>query len=142
MRRSKTDTINELRDQFLAEKSDDYKNKFNQKTVDQQYAAIANWKRNAKNLGEATKDLAKVTAASVIAYLKDAHNKLTKLETLTPKEAQKIQNVIDSVKDSIDNFDKIKKKQLLKVLESQKKKLAEQNQNLDRQIQELQNELN
>lgn len=141
MRRTKGETIAEYRDLFLEGKSDDYKNKFNEKSEDQQYAAIANWKRNAKNLGAATKDLAKVTAATVVGYLKDAHKKLVKLETLTPKEAQKIQNVLDAVKGAIDNFDKIKKQQLIEVLKSEKEKLARQNQDIDQQIAKLQNEL-
>ncbi|MCH5229546.1 MAG: hypothetical protein J1F12_06075 [Muribaculaceae bacterium] len=141
MRRTKSETIAEFRDEFLSGKSEDYKNKFNEKSEDQQYAAIANWKRNAKNFADASKDLAKVTASNVIAYLKDAHKKLTKLETLTPKEAQKIQDVLDAVKGSIDNFDRIKKEQLLKVLISEKERLARQGNDLDRQIENLQNQL-
>lgn len=142
MRRSRSETIAEYRDEFLSSKSEDYKNKFNEKTLDQQYAAIANWKKNAKNLGMATKDLAKVTAATVMSYLKDAHKKLQKLETLTPKEAEKIVGLLDSVKGVVDNFDRIKKQQLIEVLKNEKEKLAKQNSDLDRQIEKLQNELN
>ena len=142
MRRSRSETIAEYRDEFLSSKSDDYKNKFNEKTLDQQYAAIANWKKNAKNLGMATKDLAKVTAATVMSYLKDAHKKLQKLETLTPKEAEKIVGLLDSVKGVVDNFDRLKKQQLIEVLKNEKEKLAKQNSDLDRQIEKLQNELN
>lgn len=141
MRRSKSETIAEFRDQFLEGKSDDYRNKFNEKNENQQYAAIANWKRNAKNLGVATKDLAKVTATSVVAYLKDAHKKLVKLEELTPKEAQKIVDMLDMVKGAVDNFDRIKKQQLLQVLKNEKDKLAQQGTELDRKIEDLQNQL-
>lgn len=142
MRRTRSETVAEYRDAFLADKPENYRNEFNNKTLDQQYAAIANWKRNVKNLGQATKDLAKVSAATVISYLKDAHKKLTKLETLTPKEAEKIQNMVDAVKNAIDNFDRIKKEQLLNVLKAEKEKLAKQGSDLDRQIESLQNELN
>lgn len=141
MRKSKSETIAEFRDEFLANKSEEYRNKFNEKNLDQQYAAIANWKRNAKNLGQATKDLAKVTAGTVVSYLKDAHKKLQKLETLTPKEAQKIVNALDAVRGSIDNFERMKKQQLLDVLKNEKVRLAKQGSDLDRQIEELQNEL-
>lgn len=141
MRKSKSETIAEYRNEFLAEKSDDYKNKFEQKNENQQYAAINHWLKSAKILGGATKDLAKVTASTVVGYLKDAHKKLVKLENLSPKEAQKIQELLDKVKGTIDDFDRIKKQQLIEVLKSEKEKLAKQNENLDRQIQDLQNQL-
>lgn len=141
MRKTKSEIIAEARDEFLAGKSEEYKNKFNEKTEQQQYVAIANWKRNAKNLGDATKELAKATAANVLGYLKDAHKKLVKLESLSPKEAEKIQIMLDKVKQSVDNFDKIKDQQLLQALKAEKEKLAKQNENLDRQIEALQNKL-
>lgn len=141
MRKPISETIAEYRDEFLAGKSEDYRNKFYSKNESQQYAAIQNWKRNAKNLGEATKDLAKVSASTVMGYLKDAHKKLVKLENLSPKESQKILGLVDDVKSAIDNFDKIKKQQLLETLKSEKEKLAKQNENIDRQIEALQNQL-
>ena len=141
MRRTKGDTIAEYRDEFLAGKSEDYKNKFNEKSEHQQYVAIANWKRNAKNLAVSTKDLAKVTANTVVGYLKDAHKKLQKLETLTPREAQKIQELLDSVKGAVDNFDRMKKEQYLAFLKAEKEKLQKQGTDLDRQIEDLQNQL-
>ena len=141
MRKTKSETIAEFRDEFLSGKSDEYKKKFDQKTLDQQYAAIANWKRNAMSLGEATKNLAKVTANTVISYLKDAHKKLQKLETLSPKEAEKIQQHLDHVKATIDNFDRVKKEQYLAYLKQEKEKLQKQGSDLDRQIEELQNQL-
>lgn len=141
MRRSKNETIAEFRDDFLAGKSDDYKAKFDSRTEDQQYAAIANWKRNAKNLGDASKDLAKVTAANVMAYLKDAHKKLVNLETLTPKETQKINDMLDKFKGAVDNFALLKKQQYLKSLQAEKESLQKRSANLDEEIQKLQNEL-
>lgn len=141
MRKPKSETVAENLQDFLAGKSEDYKNKFMEKSLEQQYIAIANWKRNAKKLGSATKDLAKVSAATVMSYLKEAHRKLVKLDTISPKESQKIQNLLDNVKSAIDNFDIIKKKQLLEALQSEKEKLAKQNENLELQIQKLQNEI-
>lgn len=140
-RKPKSETVAELRDQFLEGKSEEYKEKFNQKTLDQQYAAIANWKSSAKNLGNATKDLAKVTASTVVSYLKDAHKKLQKLETLSPKETEKIHKMLNTVKDTVENFTNLKKQQLIKELQDEKVRLAKQNEEIDRQIQSLQNEL-
>ena len=141
MRQSKAATVAQYRDQFLAEKSDDYKNKFDQKNLDQQYAAIANWKNNAKKFGMATKDLVKVSAKTVMGYLKDAHKNLVKLENLNPKEQEKIVALLDKVKDTINNFDRVKKEQLLNNLKNEKEKLAKQGCDLDRKIEELQNQL-
>ena len=141
MRKSRSETIAEYRDAFLSEKSDEYKAKFEQKNEDQQYAAINHWLKSAKDLGEATKGLVKATAATVLGHLKDAQKKLLKLETLTHKETQKIQELLDKLKNSINDFDRIKKQQLIEVLKSEKKKLAKQNETIDRQIQDLQNQL-
>ena len=141
MRKTRSETIAEHRDEFLSTKSEDYKNKFYQKTENQQYAAIANWKRTAKNFGMATKDLAKVTATTVVSYLKDANKKLQKLENLSPKEAEKIQQLLDAVRNSIDNFDRMKKQQLIETLKLEKEKLAKQGNDLDRKIEELQSQL-
>lgn len=142
MRRTKSETIAEYRDEFLAGKSEEYKNKFDQKNENQQYVAIANWKRNAKNLVDSTKDLATVTAGTVVSYLKDAHKNLKKMATLTPKEAQKMQDLLDQFRTAIDNFDRMKKEQLLQTLKAEKEKIEKQGSDLDRKIADLQNELN
>lgn len=141
MRKSRTETVAENRDAFLAGKSEEQINKFNEKTLDQQYAAIAAWKANAKKLGDSTKEVAKATAATVVSYLKEAHKKLQKLESLSPKEAQKLMNMLETVKGSIDNFERMKKEQYLAYLKAEKEKLQKQGNDLEQQIQNLQNEL-
>lgn len=136
-----SETVAELRDQFLATKSEEYRQKFDQKSLQQQYAAINQWKNSFKNLGMATKNLAKVSATNVVKYLKDAHKKLQKLEELSPKERAKIVAVLDTVKDTLDNFDRKKKEQLLNSYITEKENLNKLNQDLDRKIEELQNQL-
>ena len=88
-----------------------------------------------------TKKLAKETAAEVVKYLKEAHKKLKNVEMLTPKEQTKLIAVLDSVKDTVDNFDRKKKEQLLKNLISEKESLIQKGNKLDQDIQQLQNEL-
>lgn len=141
MRLKKNETIAKFRDEFLAEKSDDYKSKFDQKNQEQQYIAIMNWKRKAKALSNATGDLAKVTMANVIAHLKNAHKSLANLTELSPNQAIKVQALLDNVKDTIDNFDRIKKQQLLATLQKKKESLVKEGDDLNRQIEALQNEL-
>ena len=141
MRKPISETVAENREAYLAGKSEEQINKFNDKNLNQQYAAIMAWKSSAKKLGEATKDVAKTTAATVISYLKEAHKKIQKLEALSPKEAEKLMNMLDSVKSSIDNFDRIKKQQYLAYLKAEKEKLQKQGNAIDEKIQNLQNEL-
>lgn len=141
MRRSKSETIAEYRDKFLSGKSEDYVNKFNQKNENQQYIAIANWKRQAKALGEATGDLAKVTMANVVTSLKEAQKHLVKMTELSPKQAAKVQSLLDSVRTTIDNFDIIKKQQLLAALQKEKEELAKKNNYLENQIEQLKQQL-
>lgn len=141
MRKTKSDIIAEFKEQFLATKPESYRTKFEEKNESQQYSAINHWKKSVMDLGEATKDLAQVSAANVISHLKEAQKKLVKLEDLTPKETQKIHVLLDSVKDSVANFDKIKKQNMIKSLLNEKAKLAKKGEEIDKEIQSLQEQL-
>ena len=141
MRNSRIDTIAQHRDEFLAGKSEAYVKKFNEKNINQQYAAIAHWKRQAKALGEATGEVAKVGLNTVLVHLKNAHKQLVKLAELSPKQVAKIQGVLDSVKTTIDNFDMVKKQQLLASLQKEQENLAKKKEDLAKQIETLQQEL-
>lgn len=142
MRLKKEDTIAKFKDEFLAGKNDFYREKFNQKTTEQQYVAIMNWKRSLKKLGNATGDLAKATFANVVNQLKEAHKSLTQLTALTPKDAAKVQSLIDNFKGTIDNFEKVKKEQQIAALKTLQNKLQKQGKNLEKKIAKLQQELN
>lgn len=87
------------------------------------------------------KQVAQETASDIVKYLKDAHKKLQKLETLSPNEQAKLVGVLDSVKNTIDNFDRKKKEQLLQSLIKEKETLLQQGNKLDERIANLQNEL-
>lgn len=141
MRQKKEDTIAQLKDEFLAGKSEEYREKFNQKTTEQQYVAIMNWKRSLKKLGEATGDLAKATVTNVLNQLKEAHKSLTQLTVLSPKDAAKVQSLVDNFKDSINNFEKVKKEQQIAALKTLQNKLQKQGKNLEKKIAKLQQEL-
>ena len=141
MRLKKEETIAKFKDEFLALKNEAYREKFETKNKEQQYIAIMNWKRNAKKLAESSGELAKVTVANVLGQLKEAHRNLTQLQMVGPKEAAKIQAVLDSVKDTINNFDKLKKQQEIKALKTLKNRLKRQGENLDKKIASLQQQL-
>lgn len=141
MRQRKEDTIAQLRDEFLSGKSEDYREKFNKKTTEQQYVAIMNWKRSLKKLGDATGDLAKATIANVLNQLKEAHKSLTQLTVLSPKDAAKVHSLVDNFKGTIDNFEKVKKEQQIAALKTLQNKLKKQGANLEKKIAKLQQEL-
>lgn len=141
MRQRKEDTIAKFRDEFLAGKKEAYRELFDQKTKEQQYIAIMNWKRNAKKFAESSGELAKASIATVVNHLKDAHKSLSNMSTLTPKDAAKVQTLIDSVKSTIDNFDKVKKQQEITALKNLKKKLQRQGDKLTKKIEQLQLEI-
>ena len=89
----------------------------------------------------AKKNLADVTAKTVVAYLKEAHKQLVKLENLTPRESAKITGLVDKVRGVVDNFDRVKDEQYLNTLIKEKAKLAKQGSKLDQEIERLQNKL-
>ncbi|MCH5225766.1 MAG: hypothetical protein J1D77_07175 [Muribaculaceae bacterium] len=89
-----------------------------------------------------TKKLAKETATDVVKMLKAAHKKLKNVAALTPKEQAKLVAVLDSVKDTIDNFDRKKKEQLLDSYRIEQQQLAKRGEDLASKIEQLQNELN
>lgn len=89
-----------------------------------------------------TKKLGQQAATEVVKYLKEAHKKLQKMETLTPKEQAKLVKLLDTVKDTVSNFDRKQKEQLLQSLKNQKESLLQQGNKLDQQIEKLQSELN
>ena len=88
------------------------------------------------------KQVAQETASDIVKYLRDAHKKLQKLETLSPKEQAKLVGVLDSVKSTIDNFDRKKKEQLLDSYRIEQQQLAKRGEDLASKIEQLQNELN
>ena len=141
MGKSKSDTIASYLDAFLSQKSEKYREKFLNKNEAQQYAAIMQWKSNAKKLGMATKNLAKVTTKDVVAHLKDAYKKLTSLDNLSPSDQVKLVGMIDKMKGAIDDFDRIKKRELLKNLQNEKEQLSKKGTQLDQEIEKLLNEL-
>lgn len=141
MRPRRCDTIAAHKEQFLNGKSEEFINEFESQTEKDQYKAIMDWKKSAKDLGKATGDLAKVTMKNVVSHLKDVHKKLKTLPSLSANEKVKVQKYLDSVRDVIDNFDRIKKEQTLESLQAQQERLLKDNETLTSQIERLKSEL-
>lgn len=81
------------------------------------------------------------TAADIAAIIKEAHKKLNKIATLSPKEQAKLVALLDKVKSTVTDFDLRKKQQLLETYKTEQKKLAKQGDNLAQKIAALESEL-
>ena len=136
----KSETVALHRDAYLLGKDEEAIKRFNEKELEKQYIAIMNWKRK-QNAAAGVSALSS-TVKDVLAHLKEAHKSLQKLETLSPKDSEKLHNAVEDFKQSIIDFEKIKKQQLIQELKSKKDKLYSEGQDLERKIEALQQELN
>lgn len=134
----KTETIALYIDEYLNGKSEEERQQFYEKPVDKQYSTIMAWKRR--------RDLAGSNAnVSSVAAMTEALRKVKKaipaLDSLSPKDADRLRTALHEIYYDIDNFDKIKKGQLLRELESEKEKIIKQTESLDKKIEALRQEL-
>ncbi len=134
----KTDTIALYLDEYMSGKSEEDKNKFLEKPVDKQYAAIMAWKRR-KEISGATGSPA--SPAAMLEVLKKIKKAIPELDSLSQKDSEKLRTALNEIIYDIDNFDKIKKAQLLRALEDEKDRISRQGEDLDRKIEALRQEL-
>ncbi|MDE5675599.1 MAG: hypothetical protein K2I44_09700, partial [Muribaculaceae bacterium] len=73
--------------------------------------------------------------------LRKVKKAIPSLDSLSPKDADRLRTALHEIYYDIDNFDKIKKGQLLRELESEKEKIVKQTESLDRKIEALRQEL-
>lgn len=125
----RSETIALYTEAFLEGKDDVARQKFEAKNDNQKYAAIMTWKRR-KALSSASE---KPSAATVITSLKNIKKTIAELSDLPSKDSEKILALLDAIREDVNNFEYIKKGQLLK-------KLRNQRSSLDREIEQLENE--
>lgn len=134
----KTDTIALYIDEYMSGKSDEDRNKFLEKPVDKQYAAIMAWKRRKEIAGASGSP---ASPAAMMEVLKKIKKTIPELDNLSQKDADKLRSTLNEIIYDIDNFDKIKKAQLLRELENEKDRISRQGEDLDRKIEALRQEL-
>ena len=98
----KSETVALYRDAFLAVKDEDAIQKFAEKELEKQYIAIMNWKRKQK--ASAGMSALSSTVKDVLSHIKEAHKSLQKLETLSPKDSEKLHMAIEDFRQSINDF--------------------------------------
>ncbi len=135
----KKETIALYLDDYFNGKSDEEKQSFYEKSIEKQYSAIMAWKRRRDMSGAASNPS---SVATILEALKKVKRAIPALDTLSPKDADKIRTALNEIYNDVDNFDKIKKGQLLRELESEKEKIERQTENLQRKIEALRQELN
>lgn len=134
----KTETVALYLEEFLSGKSDEVRTAFMNRPIEKQYFTIMAWKRRRDLMSAASNP---TSVAAMIMLLKKVKKSLSSLETLSQKDSDKLRKFLDKIYTDIDNFDKIKKSQLIKELESEKERIARQTENIDRKIEELRKEL-
>lgn len=135
----KTDTIALYRDEYLAGKDDEARRAFDEKSVERQYSCIVTWRRRRKLTAPAKNDTSSPTAiADSLRKLRDA---LHALPSLADSDRQKILEAAEAVADDVRNFDRIKKGQLLRELQSEQEKMNREREQLEQRINALRQDL-
>lgn len=134
----KTETIALYRDAFLEGKDEETRRKFDEKDINKQYSSIIAWRRR-RNIS--SDDDEQPSAALALELLKKAKKVINDLDSLSPRDSEKLWDAANEVADDVNNFDRIKKSRLIKELESEKEKLQRQGENLERKIEALKQQL-
>lgn len=136
----KKDVIALYRDAFLEGKDEEAIRRFDEKDLSKQYGSIMAWKRRQR-LANADGNTEQSSVNSILELLKKAKKDVAALESLLPKDRERLSTAINLLKEDIDNFDRIRKARLLRQLESEQEKMNREKDNLDRKIEALRQEL-
>lgn len=125
----KSETIALYREEFLKGKDEIDRRQFNEKSEERQYSSIMAWKRRR----EIAASKSEKGLPQIVNAIKDALKILPELPELPAKEAEKLLSLVRNLENDIENFEAIKKGQLLKKLKSQRI-------SLDREIEMLESQ--
>lgn len=112
----KSETIALYREEFLKGKDEIDRRQFNEKSEERQYSSIMAWKRRR----EIAASKSEKGLPQIVNAIKDALKILPELPELPAKEAEKLLSLVRNLENDIENFEAIKKGQLLKKLKSQR----------------------
>ncbi|MBD5358410.1 MAG: hypothetical protein HDR88_15730 [Bacteroides sp.] len=135
----KIERIALYREAFLKGKSEEECRKFDEKDIDKQYGSIMAWKRRSDAATTHKKEEASVNA--IISLLKRVKLDIPSLKTLSEEDRGRITDAINAAMEEVVNFDRNKKAILLKKLESEREEINKQGETLNRQIEELRQQL-
>lgn len=141
----KTERIALLRDEYLKGRSEEERRLFDEKDVDKQYGAIMAWKRrrqeSSKKVKETAEEKEEATVASIVAVLNKVRDDIHSLKSLTDEDRGRLYDAFNAATDQVNNFDRYKKSELLQRLESERDEVFRHGENLNRQIDELRQQL-
>lgn len=142
MRRTRKETIEHYRSDFLEDKSEEYKKRFDDKDLNKQYAAIMNWRKKIKKANEEQQGEANHTFPVFFEYLKAANSELSALVSLSPKEADKTRSILNDISNKVENFNKIQMQRKLDILLKEEERLQKERNHLMKKITKMQNDIN
>lgn len=141
----KTERIALLRDEYLKGRSEEERRLFDEKDVDKQYGAIMAWKRrrqeSSKKIKETADEKEEATVSSIVAVLNKVRDDIHSLKSLTDEDRGRLYDAFNAATDQVNNFDRYKKSELLQRLESERDEVFRHGENLNRQIDELRQQL-
>lgn len=141
MKRTREQTIEFYRKDFIEGKSEEAIKKFDSKPAHQQYADIMNWKRKITKQTKEANGVVIASISNVLKYLKSANQEIENLTNLSAKDADKTLQAVEIIKDNIQNFDRIRKQHQLAELIKQEEKLQKEGDSLRKRIADIQKEL-
>ncbi len=115
---AKIDTVNKYLAEFLEGRRPEYCEKFKQKSIDNQYASIASWRRRNRLKAE-LKESSGYSAAGILESLRTLRKKAVDLQDITEKETERIRKELALFDESIVNHTEIRKQRALEELERQ-----------------------
>ena len=115
----KTETIALYRDAFLEGKDEETRRKFDEKDINKQYSSIIAWRRR-RNIS--SDDDEQPSAALALELLKKAKKVINDLDSLSPRDSEKLWDAANEVAGDVNNFERIKKSKTIKKFKKEKKK--------------------
>lgn len=126
----KEETIALYLEDFLAGRSQEAREKFLAKDISKQYGSIMAWKHR----NTVAKPRVNVTAQSVLDSMRKIRKSLAAVESLSAKEISRLRESAQAFISDIDNFESLKKNQLLLQLENEQLKIARQIESLRQEM--------
>lgn len=141
----KSERIALYRDAYLKGKSEEECRRFDEKDVEKQYGAIMAWKRRkdeaARQYRRANATEEEATPRTIAAVLIRVKSDIHSLKSLSDEDRGMLYDALNGALDEVNNFDRYKKAELLQRLESQRDEIYRQGEDLNRQIDELRQQL-
>ncbi len=140
----KTETIALYKESFLAGKPEEVRRRFEEKDMEKQYSSIIAWRRRQrKSTPEEHEETPQpeLTPTSIISTLERIKAAIPEFDNIPHEDREAMLRLTGEITSDIQNFDRIKKSQLLSRLETEQEEMNRQRESLQQRIDSLRQEL-